>query len=371
LKFDKILVEGDASGNGMVVRFRLPSGLEIFSLPTKNFYSGEWDLGPTWNYAVMADTPFLMDAGRFGQGEHLLGMMCDADIAPSDFDFVLISHSHEDHDGGLAELVGKTNLKVKAHGIYDLLIRHYSDLAPEGYKRFFPAKCWHCFMPASFYEKHCLAYHRVLQHLKVETVGNGENPLGTDIVAHHLPGHSPDCLAVMLGNEAIIVGDILLPQITPWPTRLAMYDEIAPVVKKRYPEPAAILGLRRYIASLKKLRQIGSSYPDIQVFPAHRLFYRGMWNAVDLVMRVDELLDHHQKRCAAILEIVLQGHGTVEAIVQHHFDESLLKGPGRYMAANEVVSHCELMLDCGDMILDGESGYRATGSHLYETVIAE
>lgn len=99
---NKIITEGDESGNEMVVKFELPSGLEIFGLPTKNFYGGHWDLGPTWNYAVMADKPFLVDAGRFGQGQNLIGMMKTAGINSKDLEFVLISHSHEDHDGGLA-----------------------------------------------------------------------------------------------------------------------------------------------------------------------------------------------------------------------------------------------------------------------------
>ncbi len=69
-----------------------------------NFYGGHWDLGPTWNYAVMADKPFLVDSGRFGQGEKLVAMMEAAGISAKDLEFVLISHGHEDHDGGLAEL---------------------------------------------------------------------------------------------------------------------------------------------------------------------------------------------------------------------------------------------------------------------------
>ena len=62
----EIIHQGDGKGNGMVVRFRLPSGLDIIGLPSKNFYSGDWDLGPTWNYLVLTDTPFLVDSGRFG-----------------------------------------------------------------------------------------------------------------------------------------------------------------------------------------------------------------------------------------------------------------------------------------------------------------
>lgn len=89
----KIIQKGDESGNGLIVKFRLPSGLEIVSLPTKNVYGGHWDLGPTWNYVVLADRPFLIDSGRFGQGRHLVEMMRIAGIKPVDLDFVLISHS--------------------------------------------------------------------------------------------------------------------------------------------------------------------------------------------------------------------------------------------------------------------------------------
>ena len=54
-----IIQKGDASGNHMVAKFCLPSGLEIITLPTKNFYGGHWDLGSIWNYAVMAVQPFF------------------------------------------------------------------------------------------------------------------------------------------------------------------------------------------------------------------------------------------------------------------------------------------------------------------------
>ena len=149
----KIINQGDANGNEMVVQFQLPSGLEIYGLPTKNFYGGHWDLGPTWNYAVMADSPFLVDAGRYGQGKNLVGMMESGGIRVKDLEFVLISHSHEDHDGGLAELLETACINVKAHAIYNLLIRQYSHEAPPGYKHNFPAKCWHCPMPESFWSK--------------------------------------------------------------------------------------------------------------------------------------------------------------------------------------------------------------------------
>jgi glyoxylase-like metal-dependent hydrolase (beta-lactamase superfamily II) len=369
IEYAEVIRQGDRSGNEMVVRFRLPSGLEIFALPTINFYGGHWDLGPTWNYAVMTDRPFLVDSGKFGQGIRLLAMMEAAGLSHTDFDFVLISHSHEDHDGGLAELIKATRLKVKAHAIYDRLIRQYPWQSPEAKKENFPAKCWHCFMPESFYAKNCLDYHQVLQDLAVDVIADGQTRLGPDVCTYHLPGHSPDCLAVRLGEEAIIVGDIILPDISPWPTRKAMFDEVAQVVKPAYMEAAAIFGLSRYIRSLKTLIRIAHDHPGLLVLPAHRLYYADRWNPTDLATRSRQLLEHHIERCGAIIEILNAKPQAAEEIAMEYFEDRLLEGYGILMATNEIVSHCELLVESGDVVvLDGDR-FAAGGSSRFEAHI--
>jgi hypothetical protein len=68
---------------------------------------------------------------------------------------MMVKYGHEDHDGGLAELVRSTSLSIKAHAIYKLLIRNNPQKAPPVYKQNFPAKCWHCPMPESFFSEHC------------------------------------------------------------------------------------------------------------------------------------------------------------------------------------------------------------------------
>jgi glyoxylase-like metal-dependent hydrolase (beta-lactamase superfamily II) len=369
LEFTEIIQKGDDSGNEMLVCFRLPSGLEIFGLPTKNFYGGHWDLGPTWNYAVMSDKPFLVDAGRFGQGKNLVATIEKIGITAADLEFVLISHGHEDHDGGLAELVDTTHLNVKAHAIYRRLINTYPTKSPAGDKKHFPAKCWHCPMPETFYTKNCLEYHNVLQRLKVDPIGDAETEIGSDIRTCHLPGHSPDCLAVRLGEEAIIVGDIILPDISPWPTRKSLFDEIAAVVKPHYTDAAAIFGLQRYIHSLKKLIKIASDNPGLLVLPAHRFYYNGRWNPVDLAKRANELVTHHIQRCGAIIDILDNGAKTAEQIAAAHFEESLLEGFGSIMAENEIVSHCELLIESGDLTIVNGNAYAATGSMQFENYI--
>ena len=365
----EVIHQGDPSGNDMTVRFRLPSGLEIFGLPTKNFYGGHWDLGPTWNYAVLNDRPFLVDAGRFGQGSNLIAMMKSVGLTGEDLEFVLISHSHEDHDGGLAALVNATHLNVKAHAIYAHLIKKYPAKSPAGKKKDFPAKCWHCPMPESFYAQNCLEYHKVLQDLKIDPIGDGQNELAPDTRTYHLPGHSPDCLAILLDKETIIVGDIILPDISPWPTKQALFEEVADVVKPDYGDAAAIFGLRCYIRSLKKIIQIARKHPGLLVLPAHRLYYNGRWNRIDLEGRAQELLEHHIQRCGAIIEILNSGPKTAEKIAREHFEARLLEGFGNLMATNEIISHCELLIESGDVITGNVSTYAATGSTQFENYI--
>jgi hypothetical protein len=119
--------------------------------------------------------------------------------------------------------------------------------------------------------------------------------------------------------------------------------------------------LQRFIKSLKKLEEIGLQYPDIFVLPAHRFFYNNQWNGVHLAGRANELIQHHLERCAAILEILASRPKTAEEIAREYFDAKLLEGFGSMMAANEVVSHCELLIAGGDVAeIDGNK-YAATG----------
>jgi glyoxylase-like metal-dependent hydrolase (beta-lactamase superfamily II) len=130
----QVMQKGDAKGNGMLLKMQLPSGIEIFGLPTENSYGGDWDLGPTWNYLVMLDKPFLLDTGRLGMGGMLQEMMHAIGVDGKDLDSILISHGHEDHDGGLAEMVGGTRAEVRAHTVYDRLIHYYPNEAPSDFR---------------------------------------------------------------------------------------------------------------------------------------------------------------------------------------------------------------------------------------------
>lgn len=365
----EILAKGDASGNHMPIRFRLPSGLEIFGLPTENFYGGAWDLGPTWNYVVLTESPFLVDTGKHGMGKTLFHMIASAGLSTEALDSILISHGHEDHDGGLFEMAQRTGAKIKAHFTYGRLILNYLEYAPEDGRKHFPASCWRCFMPESYTTQYCLEYQRERSELEIEAIGDTDLEMGDTAHIYHVPGHSPDSLAILLGDEVIIVGDTILPGITPIPSREAFFNDVSKVLAPEYTSAQSIYGLTAYIKSLKKLRRIGENFPDLLVLPAHRLFYGGQWNALNLVARVEELIEHHILRCADILKILNQGPKSAHEIALEHFEERLLKGFGMLLAENEIVAHCELLGASKDVGLTEDNRYTATGSTHFEFTI--
>ncbi|MBN1103689.1 MAG: MBL fold metallo-hydrolase [Deltaproteobacteria bacterium] len=368
----EIVQRGDRNGNQWVIRAILPSGRRIFGLATENVYGGDWDLGPTWNYVVEADRPFLIDAGRYGMGGRVLEMMAQTAISPKDLKGILLSHGHEDHDGGLHEIAEKTGVPVWVHPIYQCLSRSYPDRAPEPFKKTFSASCWHCFMPESFTRAHCTEYHRDRMRIRTHAIQGLFLPFDPDVRVHHLPGHCPDAVAFQIGDEALIVGDTLLPEITPHPTQEAFFLWTRNILPAEYDRPEKIYGLRAYLSSLKRLLDLGRQLPEMLVLPAHRLFYDHEWRMIELEKRSTEICEHHLQRCASILSIVTQeGPRTVEEIVLAHFDPKLLKGFGIKMAEGEVKSHLELLEHSGDVEWNREDRVRATGTTRFERDIMD
>lgn len=360
-----IIKPGDQSGNDMIVKFTLSSGREILAYATRNVYSEEWDLGPTWNYVVLGNRPFLVDTGNRNKGGPLLRMLEQTGLTIDDLDFILISHGHEDHDGGLVDIVGSTSKRVtvKAHAVYERLIRTYPSQAPAELPRDFPASCWHCPMPEAFSRKWCLDYQEERRNLEIDSFSGSSVVLDSDIEVFHTPGHCPDAVAVLVDHEAMLVGDSVLPDITPHPTRESYFELTKGVLPEEYSEAQQLYGLRAYVRSINRIRAIAEPLGNLLVLPSHRLFYNGTWQHLDLATRIDELIDHHVTRCADILNIIKHEPRTAEQISREYFEPNLLKDVGINMAMNEVESHCEFLRISGDAKLVDGDGIVATGAN--------
>ena len=366
-----VIREGDGSGNGMVFKFSSSSGIDIFGLATRNFYGGNWDLGPTWNYLVMTDEPFLVDTGRTGTCASLLEMIEYTGLPARDLKSVVLTHGHEDHDGGLPEIVEKSGARVLAHPIYERLIRLVPEKVPDGINSDFPPSCWHCPMPDSFVADNCHEYHLNRNGLVIVNICEADARLGDNVRITYLPGHSPDAIGIFIEGDIAIVGDNVMPHISPAPTKQDSYELVCSVFPKGHSEIRQAFGLEAYLRTLKTLQREGDENPDFLVLPGHRLFYNGEWNHFKLEERAAEIVDHHIERCRDILKILEKGPESIKAIMTAHFEPSLLEGMGKNMAKNEIESHLELLTACSDIrqLEDGRFASADSGSAHFESHI--
>ncbi|MBI5583595.1 MAG: MBL fold metallo-hydrolase [Deltaproteobacteria bacterium] len=366
----EIIQSGEANGNQWIIRLPLPSGRVIFGLATENIYGGDWDLGPTWNYLIQGEEGLiLIDTGRFGMGARLLEMLERAGLHGRDLTGITLTHGHEDHDGGLAELVRKTGAPVWVHPLYDRLRRSYAGQEPNIAKRDFSASCWHCFMPETFTQSQCRQYHRERDGLETNLLKGRIFPPDTEIQLHHLPGHCPDSLAFQIGSEALIIGDTLLPDITPHPSQEAFFTGVRDILPPADQRSPSVYGLRTYIRSLKKMQTLGRRFPRLTVLPAHRFYYNNRWGIIDAAQRSAEIIEHHRQRGLAIRTVLQPGPRTAEEIARELFAPQLLKGLGIRMAVNEVRSHLELLVHSGDVYWPTEDRAAATGETGFEDYI--
>jgi glyoxylase-like metal-dependent hydrolase (beta-lactamase superfamily II) len=365
----QVVQPGDSSGNSMVIRVTLSSGRVIYGLATANLYGGDWDIGPTWNYLVTGDQPFLVDSGRRGTGPQLIEMMERAGFSAHDIRSIVVSHGHEDHDGGLFEITNLIDAPVLAHEVYGSLVRCYADAAPSEEKAEFPASCWRCPMPETFYKINCLEYHKERQELRIMDIGSLPDALGSGIQVFHTPGHCPDSVVLLVDGEAMLVGDTILPEITPHPTLESHFAIMKPALPEKFNEAQQLFGLRAYLRSLKMLRAVNGTLEKILVMPAHRLYSHDKWNQLDLCGRIDEIIQHHIDRCSDILQILAAGPKTAKEIAKEYFQPSLLKGYGIHLAVNEIESHSELMAISGDVVVSEDGKVSATGGDNYRFLI--
>ena len=101
----ELLNTGKENGEGMIIRYQTRKGTDIFGLGIPNVYSGtDWDSALTWCYLILNECTTLIDTGRHGNAEFLETLVDLTGITIDEIERIIITHSHEDHDGNLADI---------------------------------------------------------------------------------------------------------------------------------------------------------------------------------------------------------------------------------------------------------------------------
>jgi glyoxylase-like metal-dependent hydrolase (beta-lactamase superfamily II) len=371
MKTPEIIISGKRNGEGMVVRYQTTRGTDIFGLGIPNIYlSAGWDLGPTWCYLIVGRKTSLIDTGRFGNYTVLESMLKSIGKVFSDIDRIILTHSHEDHDGNIAEIFPSVQGELWTHSIYRQMISYHSCITDGAKHPELPGSCRQCIMPEKIYNN-CLQYHRKRSLLDIDfAIDSDQRPTGDSLRFIFTPGHSPDAICVVLEDEVIFPGDTILPDITPHPTLSSTFEVNRRILPDSCNHENTVYGLINYIKSLHKLAVLTPQ--PMAIFPGHRLFYNGGFNLIDSLRgRAREIIQFHIDRCRDILRIMDSKPTGLDEIALQHFSTSSLAGVGKLMARDEVMAHVEVMEKCGDACWVGENQDRVqcTGSNNFLDVI--
>ena len=356
MKTPDVIVKGKDNGEGMVIQYKTTRGTDVFGLAIPNTYAdADWDLGPTWCYLIVGQRTALIDTGRVGNFEIFTSLLKSSGKKLSDIDRVIITHSHEDHDGNLAEIISAAQAELWAHTIYRQMISYHPHITDGAPHPELPGSCRLCRMPENFYRKNCLPYHKARSTVNIDfAITDGQELPDEDLSFVVTPGHSPDSLCIVLEDEVIFTGDTLLPDITSQPSLEYAFKVNHRILPEEYRQRNDVYGLMNYIKSLSKIAGL-CSQPLEATFPAHRLFYNGRFNLLDSRHRAKEIIQFHIDRCRDILKIIDSKPAEIKDIVVQHFPPSRLTGMGKSLAENEIRAHLEIMEECGDITWERES----------------
>ena len=218
--------------------YETSSGAKIHRLPLQAFPN-------FWAYAYVLrknGENYLIDTGSGTDISHedLLNGLEQAGLQPSDLTYILLTHAHIDHYGGLSKLRPLTNAKIGCHELDLQTVTHHNARMALNRRRL-----------ASFLAETGLSNETcdsllninsfpkaIYQSVSVDlTYGAQEMQVGA-LEMFHLPGHCPGHVAMRV-DDIVFCGDMVVEGITP---------HLAPGTFNPYG------GLDHYLSSLARLQ---------------------------------------------------------------------------------------------------------------------
>jgi glyoxylase-like metal-dependent hydrolase (beta-lactamase superfamily II) len=243
--------------------FETSSGIQIHRIPLEAFPN-------FWAYVYVVlrdDLRILIDSGSGTESSHkdLLNGLERAGLKPSDLTYILLTHAHIDHYGGLSKLKSLTSAKIGCHELDVQTVAHH-----EARVALVSRRLATFLSETGLAEETCnqlLSIYRITkalyQSVPVDFTYEASDMRVGPFEMIHLPGHCPGHVAVRL-DDVIFCGDMVVEGVTP---------HLSPESINPYS------GLDHYLESLMKLQQWSRDA---------RLFLNGHDAAItDLPARID------------------------------------------------------------------------------------
>ena len=339
----EIIKRGDDSGNRMIVKYtHSATGGSVWALGIPQ----AWDtpLGPTWCYVVEGEQLTIIDPGCHGSEQCLEEGLDYLGYSLGAVQRIVVTHGHMDHDGGCLSVVRASGAELWAHEIYGSL------LLEDRWER---EMSWREKVSGFQAFENSETVERVKEHHRRALSLNVDRPV-TDglqsdgLTYYYTPGHSPDELCIQF-DKLMFTGDHVLPQITPHPSVARSYDSFRSDLPEVYRSGNRIYGLKAMLRSLLRVEALDDGYA---VLPAHRAYYRGKFNLVGL-NRATDIVEHHVLRCHDLVNLLKLGPHDLVSLTRDHFAHRDLADSNFFLALTEVMSHLELLMETGDVLVDG------------------
>lgn len=311
----------------------LPAGIHRISLPTP------FPVGRVNAYLIPGDPPGLVDCGVRSQRSiaELEAGLAAHGVSLDALGTIFLTHPHYDHAGAAAELGRRTGATVRHHAagneppersrlvFREALVRYG---APQELIQALDAMNR---QGERFGEPLDAAPSRAHVADQEELVVGG-----LTLRALHTPGHNAGHLCfVGLQARVIFCGDLLLPTITPNP--LPHFDAAAPRGRKP--------SLELYLASVARVEAFG---------PLLGLGGHGspMEDTLAVALHAREAIARRRDAVRTLCE--RHPGATLFALAEQLFGQSA--GIERVLAFTEVLAHCDVLEDGGEIEVDHAAG---------------